>query len=443
MLTAGPAERCIGVNMNTMSAKPMNANIKLAVWWTGLVVLYATVALQLSFFFSLFTHANIDWPRTFVVTNSPSQPLVTFHDPFAALFAADGDHRWLPMCSLVAAIALIRYLHLQISICAGDRNRLQALKNRPVAQEGKTYFEMKAEHERLGALMRASGVITDEQLRQAQDLSNRTQRFLGDCFVSFAWVTIEQLADAQLVQEKFERELISADEAKALLLSQKIMHDVRKAEMLARKRAEAEEQEEVDHYEVAAAKLKANPVAIPSVKMPVDESCESTQPASQPIEIQLSSLKAVQPSRFGVAPFRPLTIGAEIKPVECDTASQSCSIEPARPEEPALWTLEASDLSKKRLQMAIESGENEIGHQRQMPFAYHSGFDYAAGFPALPKSEAEFGFAWNLPQTLSAAPIGAEPIAAAATRRADGKTIQKTAKLQPRTKLRKKGRQQR
>jgi hypothetical protein len=348
-----------------MSAKPINANIKLTVWWTGLVVLYVTVALQLSFSLALVTQANIDWRRIFVVTNSPSQPLVTFHDPFAALFAADADHRWLPICSLVAAIALIRYLHLQISICAGDRNRLQALKNRPVVLEGKTYFAVREEHEQLGALLRAADVVTDEQLRQAQDLSNKTQRFLGDCFVSFSWITLAQLADAQLVQEKVEREQISGVEAKSLLLAQKMMHDAQKAELLSLKRAEAEEQEEIDHYSIAAAKLKPNPVAIPSVRR-VDESRESARTAPQPIEvaapqpveIELPGVKAIPTGRFAVAPFRPLIIGAETKKVDCQIASQSCLPEPTRPEEPALWTLEASELSKRQLQMAIESGEN-------------------------------------------------------------------------------------
>jgi hypothetical protein len=299
------------------------------------------------------------------VTNSSSQPLVTFHDPFAALFAADADYLWLPICSLVAAIALIRYLHLQISICAGDRNRLQALKNRPVVLEGKTYFEVKEEHEQLGALLRASDVVTDEQLRQAQDLSRKTQRFLGDCFVSFSWLTLEQLADAQLVQEKIEREKMSAVEAKSLLLAQKMMHDARKAEILARKRREAEEQEEIDHYSIAAAKLKPNPVAIPSVRR-VDESCKSIQSApqpievvaSQPIEIEIPIVKTNPTSRFGVAPFRPLMIGAETKTGDCQIASQSCLVEPTRPEDPALWTLEASERSKRQLQAAIERGEN-------------------------------------------------------------------------------------
>jgi len=374
-----------------MSAKPINANITMIVWRAALVMLYITVAIQLCVVACAAIKSDNDWKRMFnVQSRSAAHASATSHNRVAPLWSVDLDQRWLPICSLVLAAALIRYLHLKISISAGDRNRLTALKNRPVVPEGKTFAEIGQEHLLLGELLSTAQVISDEQLRQAQDLSKATHRLLGDCLVSFAWITADQLAEAQQVQERMAENRLAPVQAKSILLAQKQIHDARRAEHLARQLEKEEQEQSVDHYSVAMSLLQPNAVAvaIPSLQLP---STEGDSPSA-----------AVPQKMTGAAQ----SINAD----GCEPALNA----------PALWTLEASDHSKRLLKLATESDPSSRYEPTSMRHLQ-----------------------WQISATPVDATVDSKPAVVSAASLVNGQSLERKAKSRSRAKSRNKARKKR
>jgi type III secretory pathway component EscV len=108
--------------------------------------------------------------------------------------------------SLVAAILLLGYLHLKLSVSASERNRLNALKGKPASEEDvQNYDDQQAEQLQVGELLVLAGALSADELSQAHDLSKATHRLLGDCCVSFDWISEEGVQAAIAIRREWKQ----------------------------------------------------------------------------------------------------------------------------------------------------------------------------------------------------------------------------------------------
>lgn len=192
--------------MMTMSMKPSNATTLVRVWLAALCVVYAVTIFQLFNLSKLVIQngnmfSTVKEGRHAAVAHAVHKQSMQFY--LSGLQHLPANQTLLLLLNLALAAALLPYLHLKLSVSAGDRNRLADLKNKavPVVEQRK-FSSIQQEHMEVGRMLFAAGAISEEELKHALEVGRITHRLIGEILISFDWITNDGLEKALEVREQ-------------------------------------------------------------------------------------------------------------------------------------------------------------------------------------------------------------------------------------------------
>jgi hypothetical protein len=121
--------------MTTLSLKPKNAAISVALWRVALLAIYAVMLFQFSLLAKAIVKGNAITGQTSHTRSVSTQRLGrnwrTFSTVTAAMVQKLGSKEALTASSYLMVIGYLAvYLHLKLTVSAGERNRLSKLKGR-------------------------------------------------------------------------------------------------------------------------------------------------------------------------------------------------------------------------------------------------------------------------------------------------------------------------
>lgn len=184
--------------MCNITAKSADARVLMRMWIVALAITYLVAFVQ-----AYHVVRGVLGDRSAPTTLTAR---IRHHKNATLSFAPESNRqRQAAGWSLVAAILLLGYLHLKLSVSAGERNRLNALKGRPQEEDAQNYDDQQAEQLQVGELLVLAGALSADELSQAHDLSKATHRLIGDCFVSFNWISEEGVQAAIAIQRDWKQ----------------------------------------------------------------------------------------------------------------------------------------------------------------------------------------------------------------------------------------------